>query len=174
MNSALDGAVTAYARPLVRVRPPLAVVIAAGVAVAVVVAGVWIHAANGTLGTATPPFVMDLGVAVAPLWAALAVLAGAIAVLALPRILRPDTSTPAFLLAVTLAALGFGLALNAARHGPAEWSRVFDLGPGGSFEAQNEYLAGLPALSYGPRFFLDRFAELVPMLPVNVVSSAKI
>ena len=27
---------------------------------------------------------------------------------------------------------------------------------------------GLPALSYGARFYLDRFAELVPSLPVNV------
>ena len=40
--------------------------------------------------------------------------------------------------------------------------------PGGSFEAGNEYLPGLPALSYGTHFYLDRFAELVPSLPVNV------
>jgi hypothetical protein len=29
-------------------------------------------------------------------------------------------------------------------------------------------LPGLPALSYGSRFFLDRFAELAPAVPVNV------
>ena len=36
-----------------------------------------------------------------------------------------------------------------------------------SFEAKNEYLPALPALGYGVRFFLDRFAELVPALPVH-------
>jgi hypothetical protein len=45
---------------------------------------------------------------------------------------------------------------------------VFDLSPGGSFEAKNEYLPGLAALDYGPHVFLDRFAELVPALPINV------
>jgi hypothetical protein len=65
-------------------------------------------------------------------------------------------------------ALGLSLALNAARAGPGGWARVFDLGPGGSKEAANEYLAGLPALSYGTRFYVDRFAELVPSQPVNV------
>jgi hypothetical protein len=43
---------------------------------------------------------------------------------------------------------------------------VFDLQRGG--EAVNEYLPGLPALSYGVHFYLDRFAELVPSQPVNV------
>jgi hypothetical protein len=41
---------------------------------------------------------------------------------------------------------------------------VFD--PAG-FEGANEYLAALPALRYGPGFFVDRFAELVPALPVH-------
>jgi methylthioxylose transferase len=35
-------------------------------------------------------------------------------------------------------------------------------------EAANEYLAGLPSTSYGVRFYLDRFAELVPAQPVHV------
>jgi hypothetical protein len=43
---------------------------------------------------------------------------------------------------------------------------VFDLTRSG--EAKNEYLAGLPAVRYGSGFFLDRFAELVPSLPVHV------
>ena len=60
-----------------------------------------------------------------------------------------------------------GLAVNAARGGPDAWSAVFDLGPGRG-EALNEYLPGLPAIDYGPRFFLDRFAELVPSQTVNV------
>ena len=47
---------------------------------------------------------------------------------------------------------------------PASWARVFD--PDG-FEGPNEYLPALAALRYGPGFFLDRFAELVPALPVH-------
>ena len=35
------------------------------------------------------------------------------------------------------------------------------------FEGPNEYLPALTALRYGPGFFLDRFAELVPALPVH-------
>jgi len=51
--------------------------------------------------------------------------------------------------------------------GPDAWSAVFALGPARG-EAPNEYLPGLPAIGYGPRFFLDRFAELVPSQTVNV------
>jgi hypothetical protein len=65
-------------------------------------------------------------------------------------------------------ALSLALALAAGRRGPRAWSHVFELGPGGSFEAKNEYLPGLPALDHGVWFFLDRFAELVPSMPVNV------
>jgi methylthioxylose transferase len=36
-----------------------------------------------------------------------------------------------------------------------------------SFEAANECLPALPALAHGRGFFLDRFAELVPALPVH-------
>ncbi len=37
----------------------------------------------------------------------------------------------------------------------------------GSFEGPNEYLPALGALDFGAGFFLDRFAELVPSLPVH-------
>ncbi|CAA9462949.1 MAG: hypothetical protein AVDCRST_MAG38-340, partial [uncultured Solirubrobacteraceae bacterium] len=67
-----------------------------------------------------------------------------------------------------VAALALALAVAAPRRGPDAWSHVFELGPGGSFEAKNEYLPGLPALDHGVWFFLDRFAELVPSMPVNV------
>jgi methylthioxylose transferase len=43
---------------------------------------------------------------------------------------------------------------------------VFD--PARSYEAPNEYLPALGALDFGAGFFLDRFAELVPSLPVHV------
>ena len=41
---------------------------------------------------------------------------------------------------------------------------MFDLD---GFEGPNEYLPALSALQYGPGFLLDRFAELVPALPVH-------
>ncbi|MEN3280912.1 MAG: methylthioxylose transferase [Solirubrobacteraceae bacterium] len=133
-------------------------------AAATVATGLAIRHLHGGLGTATPPFVMVWGPRLDPLAAvsALVVAAGIALAPRLPR--RP----PAFAAGALALALGLGLGINLARSGAAGWYAVFDLGPGGSFEAANEYLPGLPALSYGPRFYLDRFAELVPSLPVNV------
>jgi hypothetical protein len=115
------------------------------------------------LGVATPPFVADWAPQLHPLAAvSLVVLAAGCA--AAPRLLglRPV----AFVAALWAIALALGLALNAARLGTAGWSAVFDLRRGG--ESVNEYLPGLPAIGYGIRFYLDRFAELVPSQPVNV------
>jgi methylthioxylose transferase len=129
-----------------------------------VATGLLIRHLHGGLGTASPPFVMAWGPRLHPLAAVSAVAAAAGVALAarLPR--RPLS----FAAAVLGLALALGLTLNLARTGTAGWSAIFDVGPGGSFEAPNEYLPGLPALSYGARFYLDRFAELVPSLPVNV------
>ena len=85
-----------------------------------------------------------------------------------PRLVGATDRPASFAARVLALALVLGLALNAARHGTRGWGAIFDLRPGGSFEAENEYLPGLPALCYGARFYLDRFAELVPSLPVNV------
>ena len=65
-----------------------------------------------------------------------------------------------------LFALALGLDARAQRgaDGTDGWSAIFST----SFEAKNEYLPGLPALQYGREVFLDRFAETVPALPVNV------
>jgi hypothetical protein len=115
------------------------------------------------LGVATPPFVADWSPPLDPLAAvSIVVLAAGCAVA--PRLLglRPA----AFVAALWGLALALGLALNVARLGTAGWSAVFDLRRGG--EAVNEYLPGLPAIGYGVRFYLDRFAELVPSQPVNV------
>ena len=54
--------------------------------------------------------------------------------------------------------------LAAARSGTEQWAHVFRLT---GFEGPNEYLPALPAFRYGTGFFLDRFAELVPALPVH-------
>jgi methylthioxylose transferase len=137
------------------------------VAAATVVAGVLIRHLHGGLGTATPPFVMVWGPRAHPL--ALASLAvGALAVALAPRLVTAADRPASFAARVLALALGLGLAVNVARAGTRGWDAIFDLRPGGSFEAANEYLPGLPALSYGTRFYLDRFAELVPSMPVNV------
>jgi hypothetical protein len=58
------------------------------------------------------------------------------------------------------------LVLNAGRGGTEAWAHPFRL-DGSAFEGPNEYLPALNALGKGPRWFLDRFAELVPALPVH-------
>jgi len=140
----------------------------AGVAAAAtLVTGLAIEATGQVLGTATPPFVAAFEPAAHP--AVVLAVAGLVAAVAGgPRLLRVPRHPAGFAAAAFVLALGLALAVNAARHGTGDWSAIFDTGPGGSFEAKNEYLPGLPALSYGAGFFLDRFAELVPALPVNV------
>jgi hypothetical protein len=136
-------------------------------AVATVATGLLIRHLHGGLGTASPPFVMVWGPRLDPL-AAVSALAVATAIALAPRLPDAVRRPRAFAAGVLALSLGLGLALNLARTGTAGWYAIFDLGPGGSFEAANEYLPGLPALSYGARLYLDRFAELVPSLPVNV------
>lgn len=151
---------------MVTKRETLLVSMAALVAAAVVVVGVLSRAANGGLGVPTPPFVMDWAPRAEPWGVGAAVVALGALLWAAPRALRwaapARFAAAAFVLALTLA-----LAVNAARSGALSWYEVFDLGPGGSWEAGNEILAGLPAFSYGTHFFLDRFAELVPSQPVH-------
>jgi hypothetical protein len=136
-------------------------------AIATVTIGLLIRHLHGGLGTATPPFVMVWGPRLDPL-AAVSALAVASAIALAPRLPRHLAHPLTFAAGVLTLALGLGLALNLARTGTAGWYAIFDVGPRGSFEAANEYLPGLPAVSYGARFYLDRFAELVPSLPVNV------
>jgi hypothetical protein len=127
-----------------------------------VAAGMWLARHDGReLGVPFPPFIGRWDPAIAA-WALGVVALLAVAVWAVPHLLtiRPA----AFAAAVFLLTLGLRLALGASSRGTAEWSRVFDPG---SFEGPNEYLPALSALRYGPGFFLDRFAELVPALPVH-------
>ena len=136
-------------------------------AAATVVAGTLIRHIHGGLGTATPPFVMVWGPRLHPL-AVASMAVAAIAIVLAPRLVVAADRPASFAARVLALALVLGLALNVARAGTRGWDAIFDLRPGGSFEASNEYLPGLPALSYGTHFYLDRFAELVPSLPVNV------
>jgi methylthioxylose transferase len=121
----------------------------------------WGRVAGYDLGLPYPPFVGGWDPRVSAWAIAAAIVLGAGAWLA-PRalVLRPLPFAAA-LLALTLAAR---LALGASSTGTGQWSRVFD--PDG-FEGPNEYLPALSALRYGAGFFLDRFAELVPALPVH-------
>ena len=140
------------------------------VALATVVTGAAIRQTVGGLGTATPPFVMVYEPDAQLGWALLAVAVAAAAAWLVPRLAGPGVALRpvAWLGALTGLTLMLGLTLNAVRNGTLGWYEIFELGPGGSFEAKNEYLPGLAALRYGPAFFLDRFSELVPSLPVNV------
>jgi hypothetical protein len=137
-------------------------------AAATVAAGLWIRASGGRLGTALPPFVMSWAPRAQGLaWVVSAAVLAA-GVVAAPLLARRLRSPLAFAASLLVLALALGLAVNLARSGVRGWYAVFDTGPHGSFEAKWEYLPGLPALSYGPHFFLDHFAELIPALPVNV------
>jgi methylthioxylose transferase len=136
-------------------------------AAATIAAGLSIRAGGGRLGTALPPFVMSWAPRL-DAHALLPALVLTVGVVLAPLAARGIRSPLAFGFSLIVLALALGLALNFARGGVRGWYAIFDAGPGGSFEAKWEYLPGLPALSYGPHFFLDRFAELVPALPVNV------
>ncbi|WP_445152133.1 hypothetical protein [Baekduia sp. Peel2402] len=139
---------------------------AAALAAAWTALGILVERSGRVLGTATPPFVMGWAPKADVLWALLAAAALGALVVAGPAIVRLPRN--AYIIAISTAALACALTINAARTGTHGWLAIFDTGPDGSFEAKNEYLPGLPALSYGSRFFLDRFAELAPAVPVNV------
>ena len=140
--------------------------IGAAVGLVVIAAGLYLRRLAGVvLGAPYPPSFGSFEPAATPLLALSA--AGFAAAVALaPRLLAPRVR-PAYVAGALLAGtLALRLVLAAGRGGTGAWDRVFD--PRRSFEAANEYLSGLPALSYGPHYFLDRFAELVPALPVHV------
>jgi hypothetical protein len=141
---------------------PAAAFAAMGVTVAT---GMWLARHDGReLGLPLPPFVGRW----APEITVGAILPAALSALMLwaaPRLLSPRTPGVAFAAAVFALTLALRLALGAGGAGGArQWAHVFD--PAG-FEGPNEYLPALAALRYGPGFFLDRFAELVPALPVH-------
>jgi hypothetical protein len=71
---------------------------------------------------------------------------------------------PLFAASLLAATLILRLVLAAARGGTEQWAHVFRLS---SFEGPNEYLPALKSFEYGTGFFLDRFAQLVPSLPVH-------
>src|SRR3954452_6100767 len=85
------------------------------------------------------------------------------AVLLVPWLLR--TRGAVFAAGLFTFTLLLRVTLNTGRGGTHQLDRALFVGPKG--EGKNEYLPSLAAFDYGPRFVLDRFAELVPSLPVH-------
>jgi hypothetical protein len=85
------------------------------------------------------------------------------AVALVPWLLRQRTAL--FAAALYATTLILRVTLNTGRGGTHQLDRALFVGPKG--EGKNEYLPSLAAFDYGPRFVLDRFAELVPSLPVH-------
>ena len=117
------------------------------------------------LGAPWPPSLGNLEPGAHPLLAvSLACFAAAVALA--PRLLDERLRPVAVAGALLAGTLVLRLALAAGRGGTGQWDRVFD--EARYFEAANEYLPALPSVELGTRFFLDRFAELVPSFPVHV------
>jgi methylthioxylose transferase len=136
---------------------------AAGVAALVTIAGGLSlqRVAGEPLGLPYAPLVGNWAPQADPLLAvSIGCFAAAVAVA--PRLLA--LPCPAFGVAAFGLTLVLRLALAAGGGGTDQWSHVFDEG---SFEGPNEYLPALGALDFGSGFFVDRFAELVPSLPVH-------
>jgi hypothetical protein len=136
--------------------------VAAALAVPVVIGRV----SSAPLGVPQPPFVGNVEPHADPLIVVSLGLFGVAVVLA-PRLLGAARGFAVGVLGLTLV-LRLALAAGGGGRGGAgiaAWWKVFD--PARSYEAPNEYLPALGALHWGPRFFLDRFAETVPALPVH-------
>src|SRR5829696_1106780 len=117
------------------------------------------------IGVPWPPALGNPNLGVHPLLAVSLVLFAAAVVLA-PRVLDERVRPGVLAIALFAGTLALRLALAAGRGGTGAWDRVFDTSR--SFEADNEYLPALPTVGLGPGYFLDRFAELVPSMPVHV------
>jgi hypothetical protein len=150
-----------------RTRERLVPLAGATIAAVTVLGGQWIKATGGRLGVFSPPFYAhwhpDAG-ALAPV--AILVLGGAAS--ATPHwIWKPRR--PAIIAASLYAlALALGISLNISRGGVPDLWAVFKTGPGGSLEAHQEYLPGLPALARGVHFYVSHFPALIPFLPIHV------
>jgi methylthioxylose transferase len=132
------------------------------VALATIAGGLYLQRVAGRpLGLPYAPLVGNWAPQADPLLA-LSIVCFAAAVASGPWLLA--LPAPAFALASFVSTLVLRLALAAGSGGTAQWGAVFDPR---AFEGPNEYLPALGALDLGAGFFLDRFAELVPSLPVH-------
>src|SRR4051812_23120197 len=129
---------------------------------ATVVIGLSLDAAGTQLGVPQPPFIGAYGPQ-ANILELVTIGCFAAAVALVRSLLRLK---PALLAAALYATtLVLRVTLNTGRGGTHQLDRALFVGPKG--EGKNEYLPSLAAFHYGPRFVLDRFAQLVPSLPVH-------
>src|SRR3954453_13420459 len=129
---------------------------------ATIVIGLALDATGTQLGVPHPPFIGAYGPQ-ANILELVTIPCFVAAVALVPHLLRLKQA----LFAATLYAttLILRVTLNTGRGGTHQLDRALFVGPKG--EGKNEYLPSLAAFDYGPRFVLDRFAELVPSLPVH-------
>jgi hypothetical protein len=131
-------------------------------AAATVVVGVGLDLSGTQLGVPHPPFIGAWGPR-ASVWLVVAVPCFVAAVALVPALLRARPG--AFAAALFAITLVLRVTLSIARGGTHRLDSALHVGIAG--EGKNEYLPSLAAFDYGPRFVLDRFAELVPSLPVH-------
>ena len=129
--------------------------------------GEWIKVKGGRLGAFSPPFYAHWYPYVGAL-APVAFVALASAAVAAPHWVRRVRQPVIFAGGLYLLAVALGLSLNISRGGVHDLWAVFKTGPGGSLEAYQEYLPGLPALSHGIGYYVGHFPQLIPSLPIHV------
>jgi methylthioxylose transferase len=129
---------------------------------ATVVIGLSLDAGGTQLGVPQPPFIGAYGPQ-ANILELVTIPCFVAAVALVPWLLRAREALFASGLFITTLILR--VTLNTGRGGTHQLDRALFVGPKG--EGKNEYLPSLAAFDYGPRFVLDRFAELVPSLPVH-------
>lgn len=129
---------------------------------ATVVIGLSLDFSGTQLGVPHPPFIGAWGPQ-ANVLELVTIPCFAIAVALVPWLLRQRPAL--FAAALYATTLILRVTLNTGRGGTHRLDSALFVGPRG--EGKNEYLPSLAAFDYGPRFVLDRFAELVPSLPVH-------
>ncbi len=115
-------------------------------------------------GAPAPPLILFLRPALST-WAIPGLLLIAAALLGAPRLLRARLGPLTFGVALFALTLLTRVALNVARGGPGDLSRVF--APSGG-EGRTEYLPGLAYLGHGAGDLLERWVGLIPGLPTHL------
>jgi hypothetical protein len=142
-----------------RIRPGAAeAALVAGI-LTVIIAALVLPRAGILLHSPARPFYAFPGVAVT-WWAAPGIAAAVVLALAAPRALRLRPA--AFSASLAALALGVRLAVNVIRHGPDELIRPFT-----GVHAADEYPFAAGYVHDHPAGFVDRFADLVPALPIH-------
>lgn len=139
----------------------------AATAALTVLVGEAIKASGGRLGAFSPPFYAHWHPYVGAL-APVAVIVFAGAAAGTPYWIRSARRPLVFAGSVYVLAVALGVSLDITRGGVHDLWAVFQTGPGGSLEAHQEYLPGLPALAHGVGYYVSHFPQLIPSLPIHV------